>query len=565
MTFKDIENPVDQALMRGAAQSALFAETPKRLAVSKAEIPTPDKSIRIFVHRNHAFEHVTDLTAPWLAWWGVDAQFDYGHYVDTFDFGTGDTADLHIISVDCARYAEKMSADALVEWLPTRVKALRALTDAPVLMLPIVDDDTTCAALAAALDGMVAVRVAPMDVVRDKMGAKFLDPRLAGEMGTPLSGKSCLETARCLACHWIPTLVTAPLKAIVLDLDNTLYSGVLGEDGHAVELTPAHEALQKDLAALAEDGVMLAVASKNEPEDAKALFESRADFPLKWSHFAAAGVSWSAKSEEIQRVLETLRIAPDSVIFVDDNPGELAEVTRQLPVKTVFAGNPEDARRTLAWFPGLHAWSRSATDQVRTKDMLANQQREALICQARSDEDYFASLGVTLTVEVDPHERLERLHEMSRKTNQFNLNLQRISEVEMARMLEDPNRKVACVGLSDRLSDSGIVAMVVADIGPDEIVVNEVTISCRAMGRKLEPLMIAAALEAMATGGVPETLTFVHRTGPRNGPARTWLTQTLGTELAKEGVVQMPKARVMDVLDTNLPIKIHKANQNGFT
>ena len=157
--------------------------------------------------------------------------------------------------------------------------------------------------------------------------------------GTPVSNAAQPLLARKLACHWIPATIFPPIKAVALDLDNTLHDGVLGEDGiQGVQLTPAHQALQHFIKSLQQRGIFIALLSRNEPIDVEALFAQRDDYPLRWDDFSVTEISWGDKAAAINRIAKALRVAADSILFVDDNPGELASVAAQLPqVHTVYA------------------------------------------------------------------------------------------------------------------------------------------------------------------------------------------------------------------------------------
>src|SRR5204863_8283441 len=139
----------------------------------------------------------------------------------------------------------------------------------------------------SALRGTAGARVADLRPIASKLGARFLDERAAKFSGTRLSDAACVQTARQLACHWAPASLQPRLKAVALDLDHTPYEGVLGEDGLDVRLTPGHQALQRHLAGLRDQGIFLALVSRNEEADVRRLFESRTDFPLRWEHFSA--------------------------------------------------------------------------------------------------------------------------------------------------------------------------------------------------------------------------------------------------------------------------------------
>jgi FkbH-like protein len=138
---------------------------------------------------------------------------------------------------------------------------------------------------------------------------------------------------------------------------------------------------------------------------------------------------------------------------------------------------------------------------------------------------------------VTPRDHITRLYELSQKTNQFNLNLERFSEVEMARLLQSPDHRVAVIGLSDRLSNSGLIGLLVAHREDETLAVRELAISCRALGRKLENPIVAEAIRAILRELPSREVCFFYRTGPRNNPAREWLARLTGAQLFSEGQI----------------------------
>jgi FkbH-like protein len=355
------------------------------------------------------------------------------------------------------------------------------------------------------------------------------------------------------------------IKAVAIDLDHTLFEGVLGEDGEQVRLTPAHAELHRYVLNLREQGVFLALVSRNEAADAQKLFEARQDFPLQWPHFSATAVSWGSKADGLRQVAKAMRIAEDAVLFVDDNPGELMSVTMELPsVRTVHA-LPDAAatQRALEYFPGLWAWERSATDALRAADLNAESERTRLATQAMDPLEYLRCLEVRLRIEVSPHQQLTRLHELSQKTNQFNLNLQRLSEVDFSERLNAPDYRIAVIGLSDKLSDSGLIGLVVARREQEVLTIEELTISCRALGRRLEDLMIAEAVQAIREELPASEVKFLHRTAPRNGPARDWLARFVGQTLPPEGVVTA-SAALQKISRADFPVAIETIHHESI-
>jgi FkbH-like protein len=228
-------------------------------------------------------------------------------------------------------------------------------------------------------------------------------------------------------------------------------------------------------------------------------------------------------------------------VFVDDNPGELAGVAASLPVVTVHAGS--DGTQTasaLEHVAGVFRWRTSDEDRLRADDLRASRVR-AQIEQAASPDDYLRSLQVRLDVLVGPRQHLARLAELSAKTNQFNLSLRRMNEAQIARRLSDAPSNVVAIRLTDRLSDSGIVGLVVGSRIGKALHIDELCMSCRALGRRIEDSMLTQAVLAMAGVPAPEKVVFAVRKGPRNTPARDWLARYCGAPVNDDtDAVELP-------------------------
>ena len=552
-------NSNEQALARAQWQTALFAERPSRLELLKLKASWPLTPLTVRVHRNHAFEHLAAVAEPWFAWWGNSVNFLYSDYDDSLSFAFDDKepVQLELLWLDLSRYAGRFDLTGFIEWLKGRLAALRARTSSPIILAALDATDDQHTALQKSVRELPGVRLADLRPLKAKLGAKMYDERAAKFSGTRLSDGASVLIARELACRWIPAMLLPRIKAVAIDLDHTLFEGVLGEDGEQVRLTPAHAELHRFFLALRDQGVFLALVSRNEETDVRKLFEVRKDFPLQWQHFSATAVSWGNKADGIRQAAKTMRIGEDAVLLVDDNPGELMSVTMELPqVRTIHA-LPDAAatQRVLEYFPGLWAWERSATDAIRAADLDADSERTRLATEAMDPMEYLRCLQVRLQIEVSPHQHLTRLQELSQKTNQFNLNLQRLSEVDFSERLDSADYRIAVIGLSDKLSDSGLIGLIVAHREQGVLVVEELTISCRALGRRLEDLMIAEAVRAILEELPAQEVKILHRTAPRNSPARDWLARFVKQSLSAEGEVNL-KSALAKISKESYPVAI---------
>lgn len=530
------------ALRRAEWQSVLFG-TPNRADLAACVPEWELRSVRVRVHRNHGFEAVSSATPAYAAWNGLAFEWAIGAYDDSLTFDISGEADVDVVWLDTAR--THGAEEGIGVWLGTRLTALRSLTTNPIVVLawPLSEGDRDQLNSAA----VPATYVADLAPLADSLGSRWLDARAESISGTRFANQACLRVARELACCWLPAASLPPRKAIAVDLDGTLFRGVLAEDGpSAVELARGHHALQARLAEFREAGILLALISRNELADVEDLFRSRTDFPLRLSDFSALEICWDDKANGLRRIATALRIGEDSIVLVDDNPGELAAVASSLPVFTVHAKS--DGHQTVAALEhvsGVFRWHRSAEDRLRAEDLLASRERCVVSESAVSPDDYLRSLEVRLDYFVGPRQHLPRIAELSARTNQFNLSLRRMNEAEIARRLDDHPSNVVAIRLADRLSDSGIVGVVVGFHSADALHVDELCVSCRALGRRLEDSMLTKALLVMAGNRSPEKIVFALRKGPRNAPARQWLARYAGAELSDgAAALEMPFSAV---------------------
>lgn len=520
----------------------------------------PLRNVKLQVHRNHSFELAASMMGPYAAFGGWRGEFAYSDYSDSLEFSTaGGPADAELVWIDRTRY-QGLDDTSFTHWLGQRIAHLRSLASGPILVMVCGGDSELEQKIAENTAPLPACLVAKLSTVADKLGEAFYDRRAMALSGTALSAGALVLVAREIACRWLPGALFPPIKAVALDLDHTLYDGVLGEDGaDGVQMTRGRHELQTYLKNLKKGGVFLALVSRNELEDVQHLFEVRRDFPLQWSDFSAIAVSWGSKGAGIASAAEKLRISPDAMLFVDDNPGELMSVSMHFPALPLLHASSDATAtiRTLEYYPGLWRWRGSRDDALRIDDLKASEIRETLLTQAGNEDEYFANLEVSLELAIDPVDRLARVTELSQKTNQFNLALRRISETNMMGFMSSDESAVVSVSLKDRLSDSGLVCIAVVRRSEGELLLHELCISCRALGRRLENIMIGRALALAGRKLGKGEVRCEWRAGPRNGPALNWLRTESGDSLdGREGVAPIRIWESADSLPRGISVSV---------
>ena len=308
-------------------------------------------------------------------------------------------------------------------------------------------------------------------------------------------------------------LTSGPRKVLVLDLDNTLWGGVVGETGPlGVELgdSPRGEAFrqfQRHVKALTRRGVLLAVCSKNNAEDARECFRQNPDMVLKLDDFAHFVSNWDPKTTGLREIAETLRLGLDSFVFFDDSPFEREMVRQAMPDVAVVdvPEDPSDYVRALQ--DGLWFESCALTDEdLKRSDLY---QAEAAHRTARKDaeglDDYLASLDMLATVRPIDMADMQRIVQLLGKTNQFNLTTRRHTAEELRELLSRPGTIGLGLRLTDRLSDHGLVAValgVKASLaGVPTMEIDCFLMSCRVIGRTVEAHLLQVLLDRAYEAG----------------------------------------------------------------
>jgi FkbH-like protein len=316
-------------------------------------------------------------------------------------------------------------------------------------------------------------------------------------------------------------------KCVVVDLDNTLWGGVVGEDGAlgvklgATYPGSAYADFQRYLLTLHARGVILAIATKNNATDVDEIFATNEAMVLGQSHFAALEVHWRPKSESLASIAARLGIGLEHVVFVDDNPAECEEVRRNLPAVTVICLPPQPERFVDALRrEGLFDTLRFSDEDRRRGDLYKQRaQSESLRTSAGSIEDYYRDLRMQIEFAAVDSASLTRAAQLTQKTNQFNVTTRRSNEAEVAGRAADAAWVVATVRVRDRFGDNGIVGLVMAKATHDVLDIDTLLLSCRVIGRTVETAMLAYLCDrARALGVVALTGTITPT--PKNEPAR---------------------------------------------
>jgi FkbH-like protein len=362
----------------------------------------------------------------------------------------------------------------------------------------------------------------------------------------------------------VAAVTHVPYKALALDCDGVLWGGVLGEDGpegiKVGDTDPvgrAFQATQRALLRLVRRGVLLALCSKNDAADVWAIIDGHSGMLLRREHFSAAEIGWQPKSESISAIAQHLGILPEAVVFLDDNPAEVAEVSARLPecCSVLAPQDPVTLARFIVSQDWFDAGPATREDRRRTYMMLDERARRERSAEL-SPEDYLADLGLHVEVAAVDEGNIGRVVQLLNKTNQFNLSVHRYDEAALRDTLQREGWFGVTLTVSDRFGDYGLTGLAIA--GPEDraLRVDSFLMSCRVLGRNIEDVLLSVVAERAEELGL-EAIRLDVVVTDRNQPAheflarRRWPAHEAGVhEIGLVGAVRWPRHVAVERIET---------------
>lgn len=342
----------------------------------------------------------------------------------------------------------------------------------------------------------------------------------------PFTGEASLELARRITAIG-RVLKTPRAKVLVLDADNTLWGGIIGEDGpDGIALGPdypgnAYVAFQRRILDLQQRGLVLALCSKNNEADVAQVLQQHPHQILKDAHFVARRVNWTPKPDNLRSLAAELNLGLDSFVFVDDSDHECAMVREQLPQVEVVQvpRRPHEVPFCLDKVARLEVLTLTDEDRSKTALYGAERQRRALLDSVPSNpsdlDAHLVRLGMHMRIGLDVRSHVPRLSQLTNKTNQFNLTTRRYSEQQVAAFVEAPDWLVLDFSLADRFGDAGLVGLALVRLEGPEAELDTLLMSCRVIGRRAEDAFFHALLRLLQQRGV-QTLHAAYLPTPKN-------------------------------------------------
>ena len=349
-------------------------------------------------------------------------------------------------------------------------------------------------------------------------------------------------------------------KCIVLDLDNTLWGNIIGEDGfEGIKLGPYPEGrsfveFQKVIKSLSENGIILAINSKNNQEDAMKAINEHPHMILRENDFSCIKINWNDKISNMREISNELNIGLDSIVFFDDDPVNRELLRMSIPeINTVEL--PKDPSTYAQILRNLNDFNtlKITKDDTHRKIMYKQEQnRQKLESSTENLNEYLKKLDIKIKIKLDDKFSISRISQLILKTNQFNLTTKRYQEEQIKEFVKDETMIVGCSEIEDKFGENGITNVFIIKTKPNEWIIDTFLLSCRIMGRGIEEGIIGKILEIAKNKGIEKiTATFIPT--EKNKPAENFL-KNYGFEKEKENWIFLLKneIKIPDYLEVEL-------------
>jgi FkbH-like protein len=516
--------------------------------MSSAVTQSPSTALSIRIAANFTIEPIEEFLTYWMKTLGIESEVRIASYNQVFQ----QLLDGGLLRTN--RGGVNLVALDLDAWLPegpmsaAQQKLDRAITDllsvlrasgsngaggAALIFPPAASSGERAAAVAAAkatiltecesIPGWSAIDLSQAVSLYGVIESR--DP-FTDELGNIPFTEDLYVAAATAAARWIRAACTKPKKVIVLDCDQTLWHGIYGEGSMAV--TPPYRKLQEFMLRQRENGVLLALVSKNNEADVMSALESESCV-LRAEHCAAWQINWNSKSENLQALSDDLGLALNSFIFVDDNPLECMEVRNRCP-EVVTIQLPSDPNAIPAFLDHMWIFDRfSATEEDRNRAVMyaAERQRNELGKKALTTEEFLASLQIQIDFARCAESDLARVAQLTQRTTQFNMSGVLHTEQSLSSLLADGRHECWTVRVKDVFGDYGLVGVALFEVINRKLRMELFLMSCRALGRRVVHQIMEKVKQLAMERGADKVVIPVVPTS-RNRPAREFLATLCG-------------------------------------
>ncbi len=445
--------------------------------------------------------------------------------------------DLSIIWLDYTYY--KINGQ-FFNWINSKANELCQFSDY-VLIKPIINPDFKYSKIIKLNKEYKKIfkneKIIFLDIVNELLENNkiFWDIKRSEFFGTKTSLFGQNLVAKLLGLKVLPSLFNQKIKSIIFDLDDTLYTGVVGEDGiNKIYLDKNQKKAEMIYSLLFKNGTLLSISSKNNENDVKNVFKKKI---LNKKLFFPVKANWEIKSKNIQEIQKLLKISFHNILFIDNNISEVMEVKKKIPEINVFwAHNSESFFNCLKFYPNLTDYFNFDSNEINNKrimDLKASLKRDKLKKDSKNN-NHLAILKMKVEYRLNNFKEFDRIFSLTNKVNQFIFTYKRFSKTKIKEYFKDPYKFVFTISLRDKFSDSGNIGVVFFSKINNTVYLDELCISCRALGRKLENYFIFYPLKILSKKLIFDKFSIKFVNGPKNKPAKNYLIELQKKTLKKK-------------------------------
>jgi FkbH-like protein len=350
-------------------------------------------------------------------------------------------------------------------------------------------------------------------------------------------------------------------KAIIFDCDNTLWKGILGEDGICgidmsaqTKVGQIYNKVQQIAVWLSNQGVIIGLCSKNNAEDVDKVLAEHDDLKLKNENIVVSKINWSDKASNLREISQELNIGLDSLVFIDDSSFEVNLIKEQIPeilTMQVPVAIHEYPSRLLKLIERHFYLSGNLHDIEKTNQYKAQSQRIEELNKHQSLEDYLATIKIEIEIRTNDVTQIDRIAQLTQKTNQFNLTTKRYTENQIELFMNSENDRVFSISVKDKFGESGLTAVCIAHLNENIVSIDSFLMSCRIMGRKIEYAIMNYVIEACKRSGY-QMIEAAYYSTNKNMPVSNFYNEFGFSEVNKDEDCKHYQLKISDYIPYNV-------------
>jgi FkbH-like protein len=519
----------------------------------------------VFFLRNEQVENFAEKINNYSALSKLKFKFFFSGYDNNLPILKVKNYDISILWLDYNQY--KINRE-FFDWIKSKANDLSGFSDY-VLIKPIIIPNKQREKIIELNKKFKKIfkneKVIFLDIIDEMLEnyKEIWDLKRSDFFGTKTSAYGQDLQSKLIGLKVFPSLFNQKIKSIIFDLDDTLYTGVVGEDGiEKIYLDINQKKATKIYSSLQKNGTLLSICSKNNNDDVKEIFKKKL---LKKDIFFPIKANWEVKSKNIQEIQKTLKISYHNMLFIDNNISEIIEVKKKIPDINVFwSYDSQSFINCLKYYPNIVDYfnlNSRETDIRRIKDLKASLKRKKLLNSPKY-ENHLSILKMKIEYRLNNKKELDRIFSLTNKVNQFIFTYKRFSKSEIIEYINNPNKFVFTIALQDKFSNSGNVGVIFFSIIDNILYLDDLCVSCRALGRNLEDYFIFYPIKILLKKFKFDSLVIKFIPGPKNKPAKKYFfeLQRKVFKISTKNKFKIPLSKIKTIPIQNKDISISFKN-----